>query len=170
MENIEIKKEDVVNSMVENAKNPQNAVRFEVSNTVSEKLKENPEVKDRVSGTADKMIDAGLTTVENEAQSAVHQSEKQKLQAYFNEHKEELETAGIEDFTYLEDMERAVKWHRKCAKFHWFLFGWWMTLIRTFFKKAKPFKWLLNSIGILLNIALIGGIVFAVIELIKIYG
>lgn len=153
--------------MVESAKNPQNAIRFKVSNEVSEQLQTNPIIGERVSKTVDKTIDAGLTTVENEAERAVHQSETEKLQAYFEEHKEELKTAGIEQHTYIEDMERAVKWHKRCADMHWYICGWWMTLVRTFFLKAKPFKWLLNTIGMLLNIALTGGIVYGIIRIIN---
>ena len=157
-----------VKAMVESAKNPQNAVRFEVSNKVGEKLRNDENVKLKVQDTADKVVEAGLNTVENEAQKAVSDSEKGKLQAYFEEHKEELATAGIEQHTYIEDMERAVKWHKKCANLHWYICGWWMTLVRTFFLKAKPFKWLLNTIGILLNIALLGAIVYAIIKVIEI--
>jgi len=164
MEEYPINKEDFVNAMVETAKNPQNAVRIEVSNQVSEKLRNDTEVKKQVKTTADKVVQAGLTTVENEADSNVHQSEKQKLMTYFEEHKEELATAGIDNYTYMEDMKRAVKWHRICSKFHWIVCGWWMTLIRTFLLKARPFKWLLNSIGVLLNLALIGGVVYVIIH------
>lgn len=152
--------QEQVNAIVESAKNPQNAVRFEVSNKVSEKLKTDIEVKEKVSNTADKVVKASLQAVENEADKVVNDSSANKLQSYFNEHKEELKTAGIEQATYLEDMERAVKWHKKCAKLHWYVCGWWMTLIRTFFLKAKPFKWLLNTIGVLMNIALIVGSIY----------
>lgn len=154
---------------VESAKNPQNAIRFKVTNEISERLNTDTVVEKRVEKTVEKTIDAGLTTVENEAQRAVHQSEKERLQAYFDAHKEELATAGIESYTYLEDMERAVKWHKKCAKFHWVVCGWWMTLIRTFILKAKPFKLLLNLIGIVLNFAFIFLVVLAVIKVINIF-
>ena len=157
-----------INAMVESAKHPENAVRFELTNKVSDKLKNDQQVGERLEKSADKVVEAGLTTVENEVDSNVIKSEKDKLQAYFEQHKEELKTAGIEEQTYKEDMERAVKWHRKCAKFHWFVCGWWMTLVRTFFMKAKPFKWLLNTLGMLLNIALLGGAVFGIIKLIEI--
>lgn len=160
--------EESVNAMVESAKNPQNAVRFEISNKVAEKLRTDKEVGDKLSDTANKVVVAGLNAVENEADKAVSDSEIGKLQAYFNEHKEELKTAGIEQYTYKSDMERAVKWHKKCADFHWYLCGWWMTLIRTFFLKAKPFKWLLNSIGVLLNLALFGGLIFGIIKILEI--
>lgn len=157
-----------VNAMVESAKNPQNAVRFEVSNKVGEKLRTDEQVGKKVNQTADKVVEAGLNTVENEARKAVSDSEKGALQAYFEEHKEELETAGIEEHTYMQDMERAVKWHKRCADFHWYICGWWMTLIRTFFLKAKPFKWFLNTLGLLLNLALIGGVVYGIVKLVEI--
>jgi hypothetical protein len=160
--------QEQVNALVDSAKHPENAVRFELTNKVSDKLKNDENVGQRLDKSADRVVDAGLTTVENEVESSVIKSEKDKLQAYFEQHKEELKTAGIEEQTYLEDMERAVKWHRKCARFHWFVCGWWMTLIRTFNLKAKPFKWLLNTLGTLLNIALLGGIVFGIIKLIEI--
>lgn len=158
---------EYIHEMVESAKDPKNAVRFEVSNTVANKLR-TPEVQKRVSGTADKVVDANLAVVENEANKAVLDSNTETLDAYFNEHKEELATAGIEQYTYMEDMKRAVKWHRVCAKIHWLCCGWWMTLIRTFFMKAKPFKWFLNTIGVLLNIGLIAGVVWLVIKLVEI--
>lgn len=153
--------------IIEVAKNPQNAVRYEVTNKVSEQLRNNEQVAKIVNKTAEKNIQSALTVVDNEAEKAVNESQTGKLQSYFEQHKEELETAGIEEYTYMEDMERAVKWHRKCAKLHWVLFGWWMTLIRTFFKKAKPFKWLLNSIGLLLNIGLVAIIVFGIVRIIQ---
>lgn len=157
-----------INAMVESAKHPENAVRFELTNKVSDKLKNDQQVGERLEKSADKVVEAGLTTVENEVDSNVIKSEKDKLQAYFEQHKEELKTAGIEEQTYMEDMVRAVNWHRKCAKFHWRIWGWWMTLIRTFFMKAKPFKLLLNTFGMLLNIALLGGVAFGIIKLIEI--
>lgn len=143
-----------VNIMVETAKNPQNAVRLEVTNKVSEKLRNNDEVSKKVEETAEMVVDASLQAVENEAQKAVFDSNTDKLQSYFNEHKEELETAGITEKTYMEDMVRAVKWHKKCAKLHWLICGWWMTLIRTFILKAKPFKIFLNIVGLVLNLGL----------------
>ena len=157
-----------INAMVEAAKNPQNAVRLELSNRVSDKLRNDKNVSERVDKSADKVVDAGLTAVENEADKSVMDSSAQRLEAYFNEHKEELKTAGIENPTYMEDMETAVKWHKKCAKLHWRLFGWWMTLIRTFILKAKPFRVLLNLIGILLNLGLLTGLGFGIAWLIKV--
>jgi hypothetical protein len=162
---VEFDNKEKIEALVESAKNPQNAIRFKVTNEISERLNTDTVVEKRVEKTVEKTIDAGLTTVENEAQRAVHQSEKERLQAYFDAHKEELATAGIDSYTYLEDMERAVKWHKKCAKFHWVICGWWMTLIRTFILKAKPFKLLLNLIGILLNILFVGALVFGVIKI-----
>ena len=164
----DISAQEKVNAMVESAKNPQNAVRFEVSNKVGETLRTDEQVGKRVEQTANKVVEAGLNTVENEARKAVSDSQKGALQAYFEEHQEELKTAGIEEHTYMQDMERAVKWHKRCSDFHWYLCGWWMTLIRTFFLKAKPFKWFLNTLGILLNFALTAGVVYGVIKLIQI--
>ena len=106
-----------VGAMVESAKNPQNAVRFEVSNKVAEKLRDDKEVSNKVNTTANKVVIASLNAVENEADKAISDSEIGKLQAYFKEHEEELKTAGIERYTYKSDMERAVKWHKNALTF-----------------------------------------------------
>ena len=167
-ENNVVEKEKIT-ALVESAKDPQNAIRFKVTNEISERLNADTTVGERVGKTVEKTIDAGLTTVENEAERAVHQSEKEKLQAYFEEHKEELATAGIEEYTYMKDMQRAVKWHRVCTSLHWWTFGWWMTLIRTFVLKAKPFKLLLNVLGIVINLLVFSGIGFGIFKLLQIF-
>lgn len=77
--------------------------------------------------------------------------EKEKQKEYYAKNKEALNLAGILAPTNIEDMKKAVKWHRSCVKLHWVFFGWWQTMLRTFAKKGKPFKFILNALGVLLN-------------------
>lgn len=154
--------------LVEEAKKPENAVRFELTKTVSDKLQNDETVKERVNKTADKVVDTGLKTVESEVNASGYRAENDEIQAYFDQHKEELKTAGIDKPTYMEDMERGVKAHRKWSNIHWKLFGWWQTGIRTFFMKAKPFKLWLNVMAIILCTALTFGVVYGIIALINI--
>lgn len=161
-------KEIYQNAIAEVAKNPENAVRYEVTNRVSDRLKNDNEVKERVDKTADKVVDTGLKTVESEVNASSYKAEANELQAYFTQHEEELKTAGIDKPTYMEDMKRGVEAHRKWSNVHWKLFGWWMTGIRTFILKAKPFKVWLNTMAILLCVALTVGAIIGIVELIKI--
>lgn len=154
------------NALVDLAKKPVEIVKAAVSNNIVQKLKD-PDVKERMDNSTDKLIDSGLETVENEADSAKNKSETEKLKTYFEQHKEELKTAGIDEPTYMEDMERGVKCHRKWSDVHWKLFGWWQTGIRTFIQKAKPFKIWLNSMAIILCLAVTGASIWGIIELIK---
>lgn len=108
------------------------------------------------------------TNVNNKnSEKNIEESEENEdvLSCYFNAHEEELKTAGIEEITYLKDMKRAVKWHKHCSDIHWVLCGWWMTLIRTFILKAKPFKWFLNLLGILIYSLIVFLIVFLFIKI-----
>lgn len=155
------------NAVMNLATKPVDIVKASVSNQIAQKVATDDKTKERINNTADKLVDSGLETVENEAESAKNHSETEKLKTYFEQHKEELKTAGIDEPTYIEDMERGVKCHRKWSDVHWKLFGWWQTGIRTFIQKAKPFKIWLNSMAIILCLALTGGAIWGIIELIK---
>lgn len=152
--------------VVQVALKPTNIVRTAVSNEIAKKVQTDENTIKRIDETADKLVDSGLETVENEADSAKNKSNQEKLQTYFDEHKEELKTAGIDAPTYMEDMERGVKCHKMWSNVHWKLFGWWQTGIRTFIQKAKPFKMALNIIAVLGSIVLLGGAVLGIIALI----
>lgn len=155
------------NAIADLSKQPINIVKAAVSNNIANKIKTDPNVKERMDKSTDKLIDSGLKTVENEAAAAENKSETDELKTYFDKHKEELKTAGIDEPTYMEDMERGVKCHRKWSDVHWKLFGWWQTGIRTFIQKAKPFKIWLNSMAIILCLAITGASIWGIIELIK---
>lgn len=153
--------------VVQVALTPTNIVRTAVSNEVAKKVQNDDNVKERIEGSADKIVDAGLETIENEADASKNKSSQDKLTAYFNEHKEELKTAGIEAPTYIEDMERGVKCHKMWSNIHWKLFGWWQTGLRTIVQKAKPFKTMLNILAIVASLIVSGGAVLGIIALIK---
>ena len=161
--------EDIAKAVTELAKQPENMVRVAVSNEVSHLVNTDDNTKARIDKTAKKLVESGVTTIENEADANENKSTADKLQTYFDAHKEELATAGIEAPTYQEDMERAVKCHRRWCNFHWCLFGWWMTGIRTMLLKAKPFKIILNVLAILLGLLAGTGIVFLLIKLFSLF-
>lgn len=163
----EITGEDKAKAILDLAKQPENMVRFAVSDKISNKIKTDEKTTERIEKAADKLVESGVQIIENEAQAGENKSEKNKLDTYFEKHKEELKTAGIESATYQEDMERGVKWHRKWSNVHWILFGWWMTGIRTMFMKAKPFKLWLNIVGLIICIAITVGISFGIAYLIR---
>ena len=148
----EMSGQDKANAIANLAKQPENMVRIAVSDKISNKVQTDEATKERIEKTADKLVESGVTTIENEAEESKNKSEKGVLQSYFDKHKEELKTAGIDEPTYIEDMERAVKWHKRWSNFHWRLVGWWMCGIRTFIQKAKPFRATLNIIAMLLFI------------------
>lgn len=160
--------QDIANAVMDVAKQPKNMVRVAVSNNVAQKMKD-PNVVERLDKTSDKILDSELNTIENEADASENRSQADKLQTYFDAHKEELATAGIESPTYQEDMERAVKCHKFWCNVHWYLFGWWMTGIRTMILKAKPFKIILNVLAILLGLLAGTGIVFLLIKLFSLF-
>lgn len=162
-----IEQQAKMNAIVDLAKKPVDMVKAAVSNQIANKVTNDDETKERINETADKLVESGLETVENEADIAKSQSNTDKLQSYFNEHKIELKTAGIDSPTYIEDMERAVKCHRKWCNVHWILLGWWMTGIRTMFLKAKPFKLWLNIMAIMICLVISGLSIWGIIELIK---
>lgn len=155
------------NALVDLAKQPVNVVKASVSNNLVHKLQNDENAKQRVDNATDKLLDSGLEVVENEVESAKNTSETEKLKTYFNQHKEELKTAGIDEPTYMEDMERGVKCHRKWADVHWKVFGWWQTGIRTFIQKAKPFKLWLNAMAITLCLGITTLTIWGIVELIR---
>lgn len=162
-----IEEQAKANAIFELAKTPVDLVKASVSNKIAEKVQKDERTIKRIDESADKLVDSGLKTVENEAKSAENKSEQDELESYFEQHKEELKTAGIDEPTYMEDMERGVKCHRKWSDIHWKLFGWWMTGVRTIFMKAKPFKVWLNIMAILGCGVLTGGAIWGIVALIK---
>ena len=161
-----IEQQAKANALIDLAKQPVNVVKASVSNNLVHKLKNDESTIERVDKATDKLLDSGLEVVENEVESAKNNSETEKLKTYFNQHKEELKTAGIDSPTYLEDMERGVKCHRKWSDVHWKVFGWWQTGIRTFIQKAKPFKLWLNAMAIILCLGITTLTVWGIVELI----
>lgn len=163
----EISSEAKANAIVNLAKEPENMVAVAVSNKVANKIENDEVIKGRIENTADTIVDSATETIENKAEANKTKSEQEKNLAYFNAHKEELKTAGIDEPTYMEDMERGVKCHRKWSNLHWKLFGCWQTGIRTFLMKAKPFKIWLNLMAITFCTALTGLSVWGIVELIR---
>ena len=163
----EISGQEKANAIANLATQPENMVRIAVSEKISNKVQNDDITKDRIDKTADKLVESGVTTIENEAEESKNKSEQGVLQSYFDKHKEELKTAGIDKPTYIEDMERAVKWHKRWSNFHWRLVGWWMCGIRTFIQKAKPFKAALNIIAVILFLGTTVLGVWGIVELIK---
>lgn len=166
-EQAEISEQDKATAIVNLAKEPENMVAVAVSNKVANKIATDEAIKERIDNTADTIVDSATETIENKAEANKTKSEQEKIDAYFNAHKEELKTAGIDEPTYMEDMERGVKCHRKWSNIHWKLFGCWQTGIRTFLMKAKPFKLWLNAMAITFCTALTGLTVWGIVELIK---
>lgn len=163
----EITGQERANAIVNLAKQPENMVRLAVSDKITQKVNEDKNTIARIDKTADKLVESGVTVIENEAESSENESETGKLETYFKQHKEELKTAGIDKYTYKEDMERGVKWHRRWSDVHWILFGWWLTGIRTFCMKAKPFKIILNIIALLGLTVFLGGVIWGTIKLVN---
>ena len=163
----EISSEAKANAIVNLAKEPENMVAVAVSNKVANKIENDEVIKGRIENTADTIVDSATETIENKAEANKTKSEQEKNLAYFNAHKEELKTAGIDEPTYMEDMERAVKWHKRWSNFHWRLVGWWMCGIRTFIQKAKPFRATLNIIATLLFVGVSTCGVWGIAELIQ---
>lgn len=166
-DNNQITGEDKAKALLSMAKEPVDMVRLAVSDKIANKVKTDQETISRIDRSADKLVDSGVTTIENEAEASQNKSEKDKLDTYFEKHKEELRTAGIDKVTYLEDMERGVKWHKRWSNVHWFLFGWWLTGIRTFIMRAKPFKIVLNILAIMISCAVLVAAGFGVAALIR---
>lgn len=158
---------DIANAIVNVAKKPADMLKVAVSDKLASKVKTDQATIERIDKSVDKLVDSGVTAIENEAESEQNKSEKDKLQSYFDKHIEELKTAGIDKPTYLEDMERGVKWHKRWSNFHWVLFGWWLTGIRTFIMRAKPFKTVLNVLAIVLSLAVLIGMGFGIGYLFK---
>lgn len=154
-------------ALVDLSKKPVDIVKASVSNKIANKVQTDENTIKRIDETADKLVDSGLETVENEADTAKNKSEKDKLTTYFEQHKAELKTAGIDAPTYIEDMERGVKWHRKWSNVHWKLFGWWQTGLRTMVQKAKPFKLALNLLAVVSSLLVLGAAGWGIIALIK---
>ena len=90
-----------------------------VSDKLASKVKTDQATMDRIDKSVDKLVDSGVTAIEDEAETEQNKSEKDKLKSYFDKHIEELMTAGIDKPTYLEDMEIGVKWHKRWSNFHW---------------------------------------------------
>lgn len=164
---MQAEKDAKAKALMDLAKKPVDIVKASVSNKIANKVQTDENTIKRIDETADKLVDSGLETVKNEADAAKNQSEKDKLDTYFQQHKEELKTAGIDEPTYMEDMERGVKCHRKWSDVHWRMFGWWQTGVRTFIQKAKPFKVWLNIMATILCLTITGGAIWGIIELIK---
>ena len=160
-------KEDMANAIVNVATRPADMLKVAVSDKLANKVKTDQATIDRIDKSVDKLVDSGVTAIENEAETEQNKSEKDKLQSYFDKHIEELKTAGIEKPTYLEDMIRGVKWHKRWSNFHWVLFGWWLTGIRTFIMRAKPFNIVLNILALVVSVVVLISAGFGLAYLIK---
>lgn len=163
----EMSGEDKARALVDLAKEPEKMVRVAVSDRIANKVRSDEATKERIDKSADKLVNSGVATIENEAEASENNSERAKLQSYFDKHKDELKTAGIDNVTYMEDMQRGVKWHKRWSNFHWFLFGWWMTGVRTFIMRAKPFRIVLNVIAIVLSLGVLIGSIWGISYLIR---
>jgi len=165
--NEQFTQQEKANAIVNIAKKPENMVRLAVSDKISNKILTDDTTKERIEKTADKIVDSSVMIIENEAQANGHKSEKEVIDTYFNQHKEELKTAGIDKPTYIEDMEKGVQCYRKWSNLHWKLFGWWQTGINTLITKARPFQLTLNILAVVISVGTLFLSVLYGIRLIK---
>lgn len=148
---------------------PTKALNTKLNLKVAEHIDQSPEVATKISQTADKLVDKGLKAQENKATAQVISSEDETIEADFKKNKDEYLYHGI-------DHKIDKEWKRKMLLVIndiWFVI--WAIVscftivpVSTFLSRIKALRGIVKGvavvIGILLLLAILTGITFAILK------
>ncbi|MGN0960770.1 MAG: hypothetical protein ACI4PF_01060 [Christensenellales bacterium] len=122
--------QEQANAIVEAVSNPEKSLGLVVGNQIVQKS-QTEEVKKRIDQTADKVIDAGLTSIETNAETNLNKSQVQANKSYFDTHKNQLKRGGVKNETSRKQMERIVATSSLWEDIFYYMFSWWVIGINT---------------------------------------
>lgn len=157
------------------AQDPTKALSTKLNLKVAEHIDSSPEVASKISQTADKLVDKGLKTQENKAAAQVILSEDETIEADFKKNKDEYLYHGI-DHKIDKEWKRKMLFAINDAWFIiWAIVGCFTIVpVSTFLSRIKALKGIVKGvaviIGILLLLAILAGITFAILKRCKVIG
>ena len=157
------------------AQDPTKALNTKLNLKVAEHIDQSPEVANKISQTADKLVDKGLKAQENKATAQVISSEDETIKADFDKNKDEYLYHGI-------DHKIDAKWKRTMLlriNDVWFVI--WAIIscftivpVSTFLSRIKALKGIVKGVAIVLGICLIvailGGVTYAILRRCGVFG
>lgn len=145
------------------AKDPTTALQTKLNFKVAQHIDSSNEVMERISQTADKLVDKGLKAQENKATASVILSEDETLEADFQKNKNEYLYHGI-------DHKIDKEWKRKIIHFIndiWFVI--WAIVscftivpISTFLSRICALKGFLKIVAIILGVTMLLACLFGI--------
>lgn len=136
-----ISKESINKALIDALKeNPENAVNLKLGETIGKKLS-GLDGNERLSKTGEKIIDTTLMTHESEAEGKYQKAKTGLDNTFFSSHKDELQTGGIKEQTYMERMTKVVDTNHLWWNIYYNLFLWWVIGINTFAKSISSCNW-----------------------------
>lgn len=137
-------------------KNPEKALNVKLSESLASTIENSKEVADKVSNTANKIVDKGLQAQENKAVAGVIDSEDETLEADFRKNRYEYLYHGI-------DHKIDKQWKRNIIHIIndiWFVI--WALVscfsivpVSTFLSRIKALKGFIKGVAIVLGIVLL---------------
>lgn len=151
------------------AQDPTKALQTKLNTKVAEHIDKSQQVAQKIEQTADKLVDKGLKVQENKAVASVILSEDETLEADYIKNKDEYLYHGI-------DHKIDKQWKRKMIHIIndiWFVI--WAIIscftivpISTFLSRIKALsgivKWFAIALGVLLLLACLGGLTYALLK------
>lgn len=154
---------------------PTKALHTKLNLKVAEHIDKSPEVAEKISNTADKLVDKGLKTQENKATAQEILSQDETMEADFQKYKDEYLYHGV-------DHKIDAKWKRNLLlriNDVWFVI--WAIVscftivpVSTFLSRITALKGIVKGVaivlGILLLLACLGGVTFEVLKACGVFG
>ena len=151
------------------ATDPTRALQSKLNMKVAEHIDTSQKVAQKIDETADRLVDKGLKAQENKADAQITLSEDEKIEADFTKNKSEYLYHGI-------DHKVDKKWKRNLLLVindFWFVI--WAIVscftivpVSTFLSRIKALKGVVKgcavTVGILLLLAILGGITYAILR------
>ena len=168
-EHIKAKAAAEAHEVAQIVQDPTKALNTKLNIKVAEHIDQSQEVANKISLTADRLVDKGLKAQENKATAQVILSEDETIEADFNKNKSEYLYHGI-------DHKIDKEWKRKMLLvINDIWFGIWAIVscftivpVSTFLSRIKALKGIVKGvaivIGILLLLAILAGITFAILK------
>lgn len=174
-EHIKAKAAAEAHELAQIVQDPTKALNTKLNLKVAEHIDQSPEVANKISQTADKLVDKGLKAQENEATAQVITSEDKTIEADFKKNQAEYLYHGI-------DHKIDKEWKRKILLIIndiWFVI--WAIVscftivpVSTFLSRIKALKGIVKGvavvIGILLLLAILTGATFAILKWCSVIG
>ena len=141
--------------------NPHTLVGAMIGTNIQE-LAKTPEKQEEIKKTAEQILNSSIKTKSLKAQSQENEVVKDENDTYFELHKAELKTGGIDKATKKGRMKMVVATNTIWYVILFVTFLWWVIGINTFYDNIKPLGTTMKIVSIVISVVMLALVITGV--------